>query len=103
MKQTSVARRRGYPSASAAVVRCSTAISIFFFLTSTCFAAESRAAKNVLVLYSFTKQDAFHALEPLESTVRSRSSVPVHFHVEYLESQHFGIAGYKESVSEVLR
>src|SRR5947209_5605077 len=99
MKRRLVAQDRGYPRYSSA----STVISIVFFLTSTCFAAESRAAKNVLVLYSFTKQDAFHALEPLESTVRSRFSTPVHFQVEYLESQHFGSAGYRDSESEVLR
>src|SRR3954454_1595874 len=106
MEQTSVARRRdypSYPSALLAVVRWSTAIFVLFFLTSPCFAAESRVAKNVLVLYSFTKRDAFHALEPLQSTVRSRFSAPVHFTVEYLESQHFGIDGYRQSVSEVLR
>jgi hypothetical protein len=55
------------------------------------------------VLYSFTKRDVFHALEPLESTVRARFSAPVHFTLEYLESQHFGIDGYRQSVSEVLR
>ena len=78
---------------------------LLFFLVfgSPCFAAESPPAKNVLVLYSFTKRDSFYALEPLKSTIRSHVAAPVHFHVEYLESERFGMTGYEESLSEMFR
>ncbi len=66
------------------------------------FAAESPPAKNVLVLYSFSKREVFNS-QLLESTVRSHVSVPVNFYVEYLESQRFGSPAYEKSVSETLR
>jgi PAS domain S-box-containing protein len=65
--------------------------------------AESRAEKNVLVLYSFSKRDAFVELEPLKTTVRSRISVPVNFYVEYLESERLGSAGYEKALRETIR
>src|SRR3954453_11323361 len=105
MKQTPVACCRGYPrypSVQWAIVRWSTATFALLCLSSTCLAAES-PAKKVLVLYSFTERDTFNSLEPLKSAVRSRFSAPVEFEVEYLESQRFGIAGYRDSLSEVLR
>jgi len=74
----------------------------FFLLSSFCFAAEPSPAKNVLVLYSFTARGTLSAPDPLKSNMRSRVRTPVHFDVEYLESQHFGVAGYEESVSEML-
>jgi len=67
-----------------------------------CFAADSRPAKNVLILYSFSKRDFFGS-QTLESTVRSHVSEPVNFYVEYLEAQRFGNRDYKKSVSETLR
>ncbi len=67
-----------------------------------CLAAESRPAKNVLILYSFSKRDVFDP-QSLESTVRSRVSVPVNFYVEYLESQRFVSHDYAKSLSETLR
>ena len=77
---------------------------LFFVLVAPGFAAESSSpAKNVLILYSFTKRDAFAALEPLKATIRSRVHAPVQFHVEYLESERFGMAGYEESLSELFR
>ncbi len=67
-----------------------------------CFAADSAPAKNVLVLYSFSKRDVFDS-QTLESTVRSQVSTPVNFYVEYLEAQRFGSRDYKKSLSETLR
>ncbi len=66
------------------------------------FAADSPPAKNVLVLYSFSKREVFNS-QLLESTVRSHVSAPVNFYVEYLESQRFGSLDYEKSVSETLR
>jgi PAS domain S-box-containing protein len=106
MKQTSVAGGAcpGDAGEQSLAVRWWMAILIFFFfLGPLCFAAESPAGKNVLVLYSFTEPDTFYSLELLKSTVRSRVRAPVHFQVEYLESARFGIPGYRDSVSEVLR
>ncbi|MDQ6733014.1 MAG: PAS domain S-box protein, partial [Nitrospirota bacterium] len=74
-----------------------------FAIASPCFAAESPPAKNVLILYSFTKRENFYALEPLKSTIRSRVHAPVHFEVEYLESERFGMAGYEETLSALFR
>src|ERR1700676_3962055 len=45
-----------------------------------CFAADSRPAKNVLILYSFSKRDVFDP-QLLESSLRSRVSGPVNFYV----------------------
>ncbi|MGO9307273.1 MAG: PAS domain S-box protein [Candidatus Korobacteraceae bacterium] len=67
-----------------------------------CFAADSRPAKNVLILYSFSKRDFFGS-QTLESTIRSNLSEPVNFYVEYLEAQRFGNRDYKKSVSDTLR
>ncbi len=64
--------------------------------------ADAASAKNVLVLYSFSKREVFNP-QLLESTVRSHVSVPVNFYVEYLESQRFGSPEYEKSVSETLR
>jgi PAS domain S-box-containing protein len=64
--------------------------------------ADSRAAKNVLILYSFSKREVFDS-QSLESTVRSHVSVPVNFYVEYLESQRFVSQDYAKSLSETLR
>ncbi len=68
----------------------------------TCLAADSRAAKNVLILYSFSKREVFDP-QSLESTVRSHVPVPVNFYVEYLESQRFVSQDYAKSLSETLR
>jgi len=70
--------------------------------TGLCFAADSRPAKNVLVLYSFSKRDVLDP-QSLESTVRSHVSAPVNFYVEYLEAQRFGSRDYEKSLSETLR
>ncbi len=67
-----------------------------------CLAADSKPAKNVLILYSFSKRDVFDP-QSLESTVRSRVSAPVNFYVEYLESQRFVSHDYAKSLSETLR
>jgi len=70
--------------------------------TGLCFAADSPPAKNVLILYSFSKRDVLDP-QSLESTVRSHVSAPVNFYVEYLEAQRFGSRGYEKSLSETLR
>src|SRR5271155_1010466 len=63
------------------------------------FAAESPPAKNVLILYSFSKRDLLDP-QSLEATVRSHVSAPVNFYVEYLEAQRFQSQGYEKSLSE---
>ncbi len=65
--------------------------------------AEPAQPKNVLVLYSFSKREAFDSLKPLESTIRSHVSAPVNFYVEYLESQRFGSGDYEQVLSKTLR
>ncbi len=67
-----------------------------------CLAADSPPAKNVLILYSFSKRDVLDP-QSLESTVRSHVSAPVNFYVEYLEAQRFGSRDYEKSLSETLR
>lgn len=66
------------------------------------FAMDSPSAKNVLVLYSFSKREVFDP-QSLELSVRSHVPAPVNFYVEYLESQRFGNPDYEKSVSETLR
>jgi len=65
--------------------------------------ADSGQPKNVLVLYSFSKREAFDSLKPLEATIRSHVSTPVNFYVEFLESQRFGSRDYEHGLSETLR
>lgn len=65
-------------------------------------AADLPPAKNVLVLYSFSPRETF-ASESLKSQIRSRTSAPVNFYVEYLESQRFTTPGYKNDLSKTLR
>src|SRR5271154_5227667 len=70
--------------------------------TGLCFVADSPPAKNVLILYSFSKRDVLDP-QSLESTVRSHVSGPVNFYVEYLEAQRFGSRDYEKSLGETLR
>lgn len=65
-------------------------------------AADSPSPKNVLVLYSFSKREVFDP-EALKSEIRSRSSAPVNFYIEYLESQRFRTPGYENDLSKTLR
>lgn len=65
--------------------------------------ADTKPEKHVLVLSSFSVREAFVQLEPLKTTVRARLHGPVNFDVEYLDSQRFGIAGYRSAVAETLR
>ena len=67
-----------------------------------CFAADSAPAKNVLILYSFSKRDLLDP-QSLEATVRAHVSAPVNFYVEYLEAQRFGSRDYEKSLGETLR
>jgi PAS domain S-box-containing protein len=66
------------------------------------FAAQTSFPKTVLVLFSFTDRQAQIGLETLKSATRSHVGAPVNFHVEYLDSEHFGAPGYEEAVSESL-
>lgn len=68
-----------------------------------CIANGVSPEKNVLILDSFTLHDAADSLEPVKSSIRSHVSVPVNFHVEYLESLRFGDAGYENGVAQTLR
>jgi PAS domain S-box-containing protein len=65
-------------------------------------AADLPSAKNVLILNSFTQRSARDTFGPLKSAIRSRSSVPVNFEVEYLESERFESPGYESGLSESL-
>ena len=67
-----------------------------------CLAADSKPAKNVVILYSFSKRDVFDP-QSLESAIRSRVSEPVNFYVEYLESQRFENTDYRKRIGESLR
>ena len=77
-----------------------------FFLAASAhlnFAADtSPPPKTVLVLYSFTDRKVPDELEILESTTRSRLSMPVDFHVEYLGSARFDAPGYEKGLVESL-
>ena len=62
------------------------------------------AAKNVLLLYSFTDHSVFGPPEFLESALRSRVPWPVNFYVEYLEGRRFeSDAAYEKNLVENLR
>ena len=80
-------------------ILCICALAVFAHV---CSAAEPPAAKNVLVLYSFTDRRAQDDLEILKSTTRSHVDTPVDFHVEYLGSARFGAPGYEKAVTESL-
>lgn len=63
---------------------------------------EPVAAKNVLVLYSFTQSNAFLELEPLKASLRAHVSAPVNFYVEYLDSTLFNDNAYRNSLIETV-
>lgn len=80
------------------------ALCLLFFVAFSplALAADPGKAKNVLVLYSFSKRDNFDSLQPLQATLRSRAPTPVNFYVEYLESQRFRSRGYTQDLSDTL-
>ncbi len=59
--------------------------------------------KNVLILESFTVGDRADAVEHLESSLRSRVSTPVNFHIEYLESLRFRNPAFEDGAVATLR
>jgi PAS domain S-box-containing protein len=67
------------------------------------FAADSKPAKNVLILFSWTDRSYYPAVDLLKTTVRSHVQAPIDFYVEYLDSQRFLDAGYEKSLSDTLR
>jgi PAS domain S-box-containing protein len=67
-----------------------------------CLSVEVASPKNVLILHSFTLREDIDEVEVMETSMRSRVPGPVNFHVEYLESQRFGRAGYEKGLSETL-
>jgi len=72
-------------------------------LTTSLAAQATRHEKNVLFLYSFSQRETFDSLESLKATVRSHTTGPVNFYVEYLDSTRFAVPGYEDSLSETLR
>ena len=64
--------------------------------------ADSTAAKNILVLYSFSDRNLWDPLDDLKSAIRSRVDFPVNFYVHYMESQGFEDPAYEKSLSETL-
>ena len=66
-------------------------------------AAEVPSEKNILVLYSFSDRGLFESFDDLKTSLRSRVSTPLNFHVEYLEVQRFEDPAYEKSLSETLR
>ncbi|MGB7750461.1 MAG: PAS domain S-box protein [Candidatus Acidiferrales bacterium] len=67
------------------------------------FAADTRHAKNVLVLYSFSDPRLANSQDALKVPVRRQVHAPVDFEVEYLEAQRFEDLGYEQSLSDTLR
>jgi PAS domain S-box-containing protein len=65
-------------------------------------AAQTAAAKTVLILYSFTDRKAQDDLEILKATTRSHLGVPVDFHVEFLGSARFDAPGYEQAMTQSL-
>jgi ABC-type uncharacterized transport system substrate-binding protein len=74
-------------------------LSFFYFVSS---AQEPSAAKNVLVLYGFTKDNLFPELEPMKSSLRAHLGVPVNIYVEYLDSARFNNPEYRKSLSTTI-
>jgi PAS domain S-box-containing protein len=58
--------------------------------------------KNVLILYSFTAREALDEFGVVESTIRSRTSGPVNFQVEYLDALRFETPGYEQGLADTL-
>ena len=80
------------------LIPLSLVLSSFHFISS---AQEPPAAKNVLLLYSFTK-DFFPELEPMKSTLRAHAGVPVNIYLEYLDSTRFNDPEYRKRLSATI-
>jgi len=107
MQGTSVAGPGGCPRFADArwpVACCLLAISTLVWMGSApfCYAVESPAAKNILVLYSFSDRGLFDSLDNLKGAIRSRVNSPVNFYVHYMEAQGFEDPDYEETLSENL-
>src|ERR1700739_2002333 len=74
----------------------------FFTFTGLDCAAQTNA-KNVLVLYSYNIPSAFGSPETLETSFRSRGSMPVNFFVEYLEAYRLRDEEYEKTTIENLQ
>lgn len=72
-------------------------------LGNACFAAESDAGKNVLVIYSFSERSIFDSVYSLESAVRVRCRCQVNFFVEYLEAPRFEDPEFEKASAEALQ
>ena len=85
------------------VVRLIVLLCVFIVAVgSPALAADSTAAKNILVLYSFSDRNLWDPLDDLKSTIRSRVNFPVNFYVHYMESQGFENPEYEKSLSQIL-
>jgi PAS domain S-box-containing protein len=76
---------------------------IFISLSPPAFAGEAPKAKNVLVMYSFSIRDFYDSTESLESAIRAKTSSPVNFYFEHMESQRFVDEAYQKSLAETLQ
>ena len=101
MKQRSPIERSSL-NRRAAPGRSAVWILIVISFTHFACAAETTAAKNILVLYSFAERSLYDPPEDLKKAIQSRIAEPVDFYLEYLESQRFEDPAYEKSVSETL-
>jgi hypothetical protein len=76
---------------------------ILISLSTPASSAEAPKAKNVLVMYSFSIRDVYDSTESLESAVRAKTSSPVNFYFEHMESQRFADEAYQKSWAETLQ
>jgi PAS domain S-box-containing protein len=76
---------------------------LFLSLTPAASCAESPAAKNVLILYSFSDRSVSASADALEASLRARVSYPLNFYVEYLECQRFDDKNYEKGQVEALQ
>ena len=96
---------RNFPGTGWSVASCLLLISTLAWVGSgpLCFAEESPAPKNILVLYSFSDRSLFDPLDNLKSAIRSRVTSPVNFYVHYMEAQGLEDPSYEQTLSENLR
>jgi PAS domain-containing protein len=75
----------------------------FSFLSPPAFRAEAPKTKNVPVMYSFSIRNVYDSTESLESAIRAKTSSPVNFYFEHMESQRFVDQAYQKSLAETLQ
>jgi hypothetical protein len=54
-------------------------------------------------MYSFSIRDFYDSTESLESSIRAKTSSPVNFYFEHMESQRFVDEAYQKSLAETLQ